>query len=406
MDSEEQNIDPGNEAKAWAKIVSAILASIDSILGKLEAIFPWLRNWLDRPVVLPHTQRNWWHMGRTGDRKPSMQIVTYWYVTNRTDRPISVLNAYIKRPRWQGIVMTKDTRSTYHGSYPVPPQQTTELSAHFDVTPPFRKAGKTIWIDIVFVDQNGQRRTARNVEIRSQDQKRAPPAKLEEEAVYKLEHDVERNVAAVLKDEISRYRKFGRRSGQLGSLHAVYKGRPIKQIYQDGWTDSRSGERQEIVSDPQNVVVQSENGDALVKFFTGLEQDTDRELFVNSLLTRLNRDKEYYCVSYLILFVLFRIGRLADALTTARVTLPLRATVLDKLMRRKPRERLLEPHQRHGFGDLMGVLNGLLRYDHASFAEEELDLVEEFIGSVDEFSLAIGEKLNSVRAYRLNRSGP
>jgi len=36
----------------------------------------------------------------------------------------------------------------------------------------------------------------------------------------------------------------------------------------------------------------------------------ERELFIISLLTRLNRAKEYYCVSYLILYVLYRIGEL------------------------------------------------------------------------------------------------
>jgi hypothetical protein len=49
-------------------IAGAILkAVLDSLLGKLESIFPWLRNWLDRPVIVPGRQRNWWHMGRTGD---------------------------------------------------------------------------------------------------------------------------------------------------------------------------------------------------------------------------------------------------------------------------------------------------------------------------------------------------
>ena len=38
--------------------------------------------WLDRPVIVPGQQRNWWHMGKTGGGgRPSMQIVTYWYVT-------------------------------------------------------------------------------------------------------------------------------------------------------------------------------------------------------------------------------------------------------------------------------------------------------------------------------------
>ena len=45
-------------------------AALDALLGKLEALFPWLRSWLDRPI--------------------------------------SILNVYTRRPRTQGIVMTKD----------------------------------------------------------------------------------------------------------------------------------------------------------------------------------------------------------------------------------------------------------------------------------------------------------
>jgi len=167
-------------------------------------------------------------MGRTGDDRPSMQIATYRHVTNRTDRSINILNAYVNRPRTQGIVLTKDTRSAYHGSYPVPAYATTELVADFWINPPFKREGKSIRIDIVFVDQNGQKRTLRNVRIDSDKNTRRKPVKLEEEAVYKLEHDVEKNVAAVLKDEISRYKKFGRQHGELGSLHAVYKERVVK----------------------------------------------------------------------------------------------------------------------------------------------------------------------------------
>ena len=57
-------------------------AVLDSLLGSLGAIFPWLRHWLDRPMIDTGQQWNWWHMGRTGDGRRSMQIVTYWYVTN------------------------------------------------------------------------------------------------------------------------------------------------------------------------------------------------------------------------------------------------------------------------------------------------------------------------------------
>lgn len=62
----DREIDVTSDAKFWAKTLSAALASVDSILSKLGKLSPWLRDWLDRPVIAPSQRRNWWHMGRTG----------------------------------------------------------------------------------------------------------------------------------------------------------------------------------------------------------------------------------------------------------------------------------------------------------------------------------------------------
>ena len=208
----------------------------------------------------------------------------------------------------------------------------------------------------------------------------------------------------ITEDEISRYKKYGRSTGELGSVYALHQGRKIKSVYQDGWTSSKSGDRQEIVSDPENSRVYTENGDSLVEFYGSLHEDADKELFVNSLLSRLDREKEYYCVSYLIIYVLFKIGKLSEGLEAARSGLPPRPTLLDILFRRKPAEKLLEPHQRHGYSDVLGMINGLLRYEHQSFSDNDLDIVEEFIMNTDEYTFQIEEKINSVRSYRLTHN--
>jgi hypothetical protein len=210
-------------------------------------------------------------------------------------------------------------------------------------------------------------------------------------------------VAAVLKDEINRYKKYGRREGQLGSIYATNQGRKIKSVYQDGWTSSKSGERQEIINDPENARVQSDNGDALLEYYKTLQDDGDRELFINSLVSRLSRDKEYYCVSYLILYVLFRIGELEKTLSAAEFSLVKRETFWNRLFHLKRRRNVLEAHQRHGFSDFLGLINGLLRYEHPAFADEELDMIEEFIAGTDEHTFRIGEKINSIRSYRISR---
>jgi len=232
--------DPAGNYEPWLFLTGLIFIALEifrrygeaifSKDGKISALIPWIRHWLNRPIIVRHQRHNWWHMGRTGDQKPSMQVVSYWYITNQTNHPLMMLNAYIVRPRIYGHVMTKDVNSQYHGSYPVPPHSTTDLNADFWINPPIRKVGKDLKLDIVFVDQYGQKRKIRNVEFLSDKKKKSAPKNLEVEAIYALENDIEKKVAAVLKDEINRYKKFGRRSGELGSVYAIYSGRKIKSI--------------------------------------------------------------------------------------------------------------------------------------------------------------------------------
>jgi len=344
-------------------------------------------------------------MGRTGDQKPAMQIVSYWYITNPTNLPIRILNTYINHPRISGHVSIKDIESEYHGSYSVPPYATTDLHADFWIHPPIRREGKDLKIDISFIDSFGQERKIKNVKIESDKKKRTIPKSLQSEAIYQIEHDIEKKVAAVLKDEISRYKKYGRSSGELGSTYAICDGRKIKSIYQDGWSSDKSGERQEIVSNPDNSRVYSENGDTLTKYFNKITDNHEKELFINSLLSRLNREKEYYCVSYLIIYVLFRIGKLNEGLASAKLDLQKKQSkqsLFGTLLRKQTNE-LLEPHQRYGFSDSLGIINGLLRYEHQSFTDIELDLLEEFISNLKEHTFSIEDKLNSIRSFRLNK---
>ncbi|MCU7795633.1 MAG: hypothetical protein KZQ75_00740 [Candidatus Thiodiazotropha sp. (ex Myrtea spinifera)] len=407
-------IDPSGNYEPWLFLGGLVFIAVEIIRrygghyihkeSRLATIIPWVKHWLNRPIILPHQQQNWWHMGKTGDQKPGMQIVTYWYVTNTTDKPVNILNAYIKKPLTQGLVLIKDVHSDYHGSYPIPPNTTTDLQADFWIAPPIGKEGKDLTVDIIFVDQYGQKRKLKHTVIPSDKRKATDPKKLEEEAVYKLEHDVEKQVAAVLKDEINRYKKYGRSSGQLGSVYATHQGRKITSIYQDGWTSSRAGERQEIVIDPENSQVTTENGDSLVGYYNDLKEGADKELFINSLISRLDREKEYYCVSYLIIYILFRIGRLSDGLVAACIGLEVKPTLMDIILRRKPTEKLLEPHQRYGYSDTLGMINGLLRYEHQSFSNDELDNVEEFIANTDGHTFQIGEKINSIRSFRVTHN--
>jgi hypothetical protein len=331
-----------------------------------------------------------------------MQVVGYWYVTNPTDSPVSILNAYIATPPVQGHVLVKDAASDYVGSYQVLPHSTTDLHVNFWIEPPTVREGKDLVLDIIVVDNFGQQRRLKKVRFQSDKKKNRRTLKLREEAVYALAHDVEKDIAGVLKDEISRYRKSGRQYGHLGSLHAVYGDKKISSIYQDSWSSSASGQRQEITSHPGEYRLTSENGDALVRIYGLLDKDEEKSLFVSALISRLDRSKEYYCVSYLIVYVLFRLGKLNEALSAARVRLTRPLSLLEIILSRKPAEELREQHQRYGFSDMLGMLNGLLRYEHGSVTTGDLDQIEKFIDGLDEHTFRIEEKINSIRAFRLS----
>jgi hypothetical protein len=55
------------------------------------------------------------------------------------------------------------------------------------------------------------------------------------EIVLSLSDPVERQVAAVLQAEITRYDKCGRSAGGLGSVHLVVSGREMTSFGGDGW---------------------------------------------------------------------------------------------------------------------------------------------------------------------------
>jgi hypothetical protein len=78
-------------------------------------------------------------------------------------------------------------------------------------------------------------------------------------------------------------------------------------------------------------------------------------------------------------------------------------TLIGRLLHRKPKEELLELHQRYGLSDALGLINGLLKYEHPSFSDNELDFIDQFISNVEEHTFRLGEKINSIRSFRLSR---
>jgi hypothetical protein len=184
-----------------------------------------------------------------------------------------------------------------------------------------------------------------------------------------------------LKDELSRYAEHGRLIGGFGSITLTYHGRTLEGL---GWVWRQQGllRRQSIIPDPEGAQVASDNADALIRRYEGLNND-ERQRFTNALLRRLSRQTEYAPIGYFIVYVLFRIGKLSESLHEAAAN--------------------LRGDQSLGFSEIMRLLDGLLHVAHPSFSADMLDEIEAFVEGLSEDTSQIRERIAAIRADRITR---
>ncbi|MER8993031.1 hypothetical protein [Mesorhizobium sp. M0482] len=144
----------------------------------------------------------------------------------------------------------------------------------------------------------------------------------------------------------------------------------------------------------------SEIGDAIVEYASKLPEDRLAK-FPSLLLDRLDRDREYYGVSYLIVYALWRLNRLEDALQTVYERYEFKPALVDNIFRRSYVNRVLERNQQYGYSDVLGLLNGMLRYEHLHLVERELEKIEWLAMNTSEHPFQIAQKITSIRALRI-----
>ncbi|TPK85704.1 hypothetical protein FJ936_09200 [Mesorhizobium sp. B2-4-13] len=286
------------------------------------------------------------------------------------------------------------------GDHAIPPHQTLRLNTHFMVpTRKFQWRGSK-WFSFTFTDHTGRQTHKRNVEVKEERQRTIKTTKLPSEAVVDLTDDRERAVVSLLQEEIVRYSRNGRENGGLGTIQAVdgYK-KITTHVYQDSWTSSRAAERQDISVD-NDTKIASETGDALVDYGASLPAD-GADVVQQYLLDRIDRDRDYYGVTYIIVYALWRMDRLNEAFTTVLSRYEHKATIADKIFRRAHTNRVLVKEQRYGYSDVSGLLNGILRYEHESLSEDDLNSIEKFARATREHAFQIQQKVTSIRALRI-----
>jgi hypothetical protein len=365
------------------------------IAAAIVAALKWGKDWFRRswrfvtryrPRVpretiraIPNVHETWWALGSMNG-KPAMQVVARWHITNIIDAPVFLLRAFLLHPRTEAqMVLVGHPDRNVYGRYPIEPGSTTEGSTDFWIVPPIRKEGEELNATIVLVDQYGNEHKVKGVVFRGPVPKQPKPIGPPIESLHIIVDPIEKEVAAVLKAEVERYRQCGRTVGGLGSVHTVYQGRTMTGIGTE-WREANSPKNQSIALDPDAARIESDNADALQKLYEQLPA-SDQPRFVWALLNRMWRDKEYAPVGYLILLTLFRVGHLPEVLITAK--------------------NQLQKDSAYGFSDLLRLLDGLLRLKHPLFTPELLDEVERFVDGIEEHTFGIRERLAAIRAHRL-----
>ncbi len=347
-------------------------------LWRLRSVFQRDKARPLRFVAQPRKSR--WGVGKRNG-KDAMHVRAEWSVANTGDADISLVRAYDRKSKTETGVSVLARGRRIWGSFPIPANDHTEIEVSFFICPMIRKEGDDYQCKVFLFDHLGNRYKEKIVvrgTIRTPREKKSPDTT---EAVHLIQDGVERHVVSVLKDECTRYRDCGRRTGGLGSIETKHKERTGTGVGNDSRTPGRAT-NQSIVEDPQPWAVTSDNGLALFHYFESLSGE-DRQRFIAAIANRMDRTTEYAPVGYFCLFVLFRVHALDLALDTAKTE--------------------LRGDGAHGFSDLLRLLDGLLRFEHVSFDEEDLDLIEAFVRDLDEEEFRILERLAAVRAYRVRK---
>jgi hypothetical protein len=327
---------------------------------------------------------DFWTIGKDAEG-PTTQLRVGLLARNTSDQPLALIRPRLGVSVRHIDVMVKNDDTGMSGSartgHLVTAADLTEGTSHAFLKgmPWFKKPEDPLVVVIEFTDDLGRRyRFKRNV--RGVPRAKAKPARPPLEHLGQLAEPA-KTVAAVLQAELSRYDINGRQGGGLGSVHLVLDGRE-SNLGTDSWTSNSPKNQSLWVGDGgDEPAVVSDNADALVATFDKLERRDDEPVFFDALFGRMGGS--YARVAYLIVLVALRIGQLELALDAAIEKLP------------------AEDGDDHALSNIQMMLNGMLKFRHQDFSEDDLDAVETFVSRLKAPpTLRIREKVASIRAIR------
>lgn len=365
------------------ELISLILDFIKTVLSPLIKLLKWLYEKLPFKIVprkpapkLGIIEGSWHeHIWKYAKRRDDDVIAlhTHWQITNTLPYHLTALNAFLIKPeKVKGSVMIKNYQSDIWGHYPIPKGYTTDLNVTFVIDKKHIKRPEDVLkVQIELEDPTGRRHKINNVVIKPFQKSQTKKEILVIEDPSKIKSKIEKQVVAVLKNEVEQYKVRGRREGRLGTVEW-----PKGAIE---WRDVDAKIKFLYESSNKNNV-QSEHIDALLSLYNSSFQKNKKNIIATSL-NRVDKKSEYRDVGYLIIFFLFEVGHLREGLEM----------VLKKLKGDKA----------NAFGNVLRVLDFLLAFRYDEFEDHELDEIEKFTYSTKEHPFQIRERINAIRVRKM-----
>lgn len=366
---------------AWIKFLDLI----NSLLDKLKNLIGWIgskspiiirlkRNMPRLGIIEDSWKRHTWNYGTQFDKKVVI-LNTNWQITNTLSYHLTTFNVFLKKPQYaKGSVMLKDVNSQYWGHYTVPKGYTTEMSVSFIIDREHIKNDKSIIkAKLELQDPIGRIHTINSVliyPIISGKSKRTEELRVEDAS--KINNKTERQVVAILKNEVQQYKFRGRKEGRLGTVD-----------WPRGTIEYHDADKsiQYLFGNSSKTNVTSEHAEAMLKLHQK-SSNVGRRVIVKSLTKRIDRKSEYCNVGYFIILCLFELGGLKEGLESAKVK--------------------LNGDKANGFSDVLRILDILLAFRYDEFKEADLELIEGLAYSTKESSFSIKERINAIRVKRMS----
>lgn len=378
--------------------IASLILTLVALLGVAYATWNWGKTWyvwcvlrlrrLNSSIpretmrIVPNSKRCFFSDTTTGGR-PTSQVTGAFNITNISDQHLRIMRVHLTTSRTDGNAWLEGGSKDEFNQEGIAPNQTSVCDVTFFTENRLRSNGSEKRLGVTFTDQYGNEHRVKKVPFKARTSGKQKPreAKAPVEKIADISNVLEKNVAAILKSEITKYEGNGRRTGGLGSLEIVSEKERTNAL--GGQTLNIGHEKNSLVLiDEEKVEIRSENLSALLAMHDRLETEEDRAIFVNSLLGRLKRNTEYACVAYIIGIVLLRIGKFSQMLAEAK--------------------NGLMGDSAWGFSDLLIAMDGLLKLRNSWFSDHMLDELEHFVEDINDVG-SISKRIIEIRAHRAKR---